>query len=285
MKSLGEFESVFKRALRKRYDFGEVGIQSVLLISDLPDSELIVFDGKVRQFLEKALRGREFSFQHIGREDFNSWADLESALAKINPDLIVSYRLLKVSDERITTSLGVYIDTLSQKTNIPILVLPNPHLLDFDPGFGNNPEVLVATEHLYNDHSLLNYAAALTPHGGKIILAHIEDRDTFEYYMEAISRIPEINTDQARKLISTQLLADSRLYLDSAKVQFSNHRPDLITEIHADFGHLITVYGEIISENDIDLLVFQTKDDTQLAMHSLGYSLAIEFREVPVLLI
>ena len=39
------------------------------------------------------------------------------------------------------------------------------------------------------------------------------------------------------------------------------------------------------AEHGIDLLVMHTKDEDQLAMHGLAYPLAIELRDIPLLLI
>ena len=39
------------------------------------------------------------------------------------------------------------------------------------------------------------------------------------------------------------------------------------------------------TEDEVDLLVLNTKDDDQLAMHGLAYPLAIELREIPLLLL
>ena len=38
-------------------------------------------------------------------------------------------------------------------------------------------------------------------------------------------------------------------------------------------------------EHEIDLLVFNTKDDDQLAMHGLAYPLAVEVRGIPILML
>jgi hypothetical protein len=41
----------------------------------------------------------------------------------------------------------------------------------------------------------------------------------------------------------------------------------------------------LITQHHIDLLVFNTKDDDQLAMHGLAYPLAIELRQIPLLML
>ena len=54
----------------------------------------------------------------------------------------------------------------------------------------------------------------------------------------------------------------------------------------ADLGlEHIREYQNLIEEHQVDLLVFNTKDHDQLAMHGLGYPLAIELRQIPLLML
>ena len=50
-------------------------------------------------------------------------------------------------------------------------------------------------------------------------------------------------------------------------------------------GHHLRQYRELIEEHGIELLVINTKDDDQLAMHGMAYSLSVEMAEVPLLLL
>jgi hypothetical protein len=44
-------------------------------------------------------------------------------------------------------------------------------------------------------------------------------------------------------------------------------------------------YRRLITEHRVDLLVFNTLDDDQLAMHGLAYPLAAELRQIPLLML
>jgi predicted nucleotidyltransferase len=44
-------------------------------------------------------------------------------------------------------------------------------------------------------------------------------------------------------------------------------------------------YKLLVSEYDIDLLVINTKDEDQLAMHGLAYPLTVELRDRAMLLL
>ena len=50
-------------------------------------------------------------------------------------------------------------------------------------------------------------------------------------------------------------------------------------------GHHVREYRRLIDDNQVDLLVANTKDDDQLAMHGMAYSLSVELVDVPMLLL
>ena len=44
-------------------------------------------------------------------------------------------------------------------------------------------------------------------------------------------------------------------------------------------------YRRLIAERNVKLLVMNTKDEDQLAMHGLAYPLSVELRDTPLLLL
>ena len=50
-------------------------------------------------------------------------------------------------------------------------------------------------------------------------------------------------------------------------------------------GHQVADCKALVEEFSIDLVVMNTKDEEQLAMHGLAYPLAIELRSVPLLML
>ena len=50
-------------------------------------------------------------------------------------------------------------------------------------------------------------------------------------------------------------------------------------------GSRLDDYKKLIRDHAVDLLVFNTKDEDQLAMHGVGYPLAVEVREIPLLML
>ena len=50
-------------------------------------------------------------------------------------------------------------------------------------------------------------------------------------------------------------------------------------------GHHLSDYARLVEEHEIDLLVLNTKDEDQMAMHGIAYPLAVELRDVPMLML
>ena len=50
-------------------------------------------------------------------------------------------------------------------------------------------------------------------------------------------------------------------------------------------GHRLVDCVGLVEENKVDLLVLNTKDTDQLAMHGLAYPLAVEVRQIPLLML
>ena len=285
MRDLGEFVSVFKRALRDQLEYRRIEIGKILLVTDLMPGKVAEYADKARHFLAPEFGNDNYQLETISGQDWRNWSELKAHLERVQPDLIVTYRLLRAAHPESLTSLGVYVDTLTQVTPYPVLLLPNPH---FDTAY-KSPEqlgtVMVATEHMYADHSLVNYGIRFTPAENKLYLCHVEDEATFEYYMKAIEKVPELDNELARERLAEQLTAMPRYYAESVAREIEENGTRVKLNSVIDFGHIITRYRELITAQPVSLLVFTTKDDTQLAMHSLGYSLAVEFRDQPVLLL
>ena len=285
MSDLGAFESTFRRALRNNFEYSETNIRRVLIITDKNSSDSAQFIKDIHRFLANTYSIQGYEALTLEGSDFAPWPVLKKKILDLEPDLIVSYRLLWVTGIRAQKSLGSYIDLLSQDTDIPVLVMPHPGLHSIEKILAEPGGVMVATEHGWDDHRQVNYALEFAQRGQPLILVHIEDEDTFEYYMDAVEKIPAIDTQLARDLIKEQLLAGPTHYAESIMEYIKENGLGIELVIHNKFGHLITAYHRLMEKHMTDLLITNTKDDTQLAMHSIGYSLAVEFRETPILLL
>ena len=144
---------------------------------------------------------------------------------------------------------------------------------------------MAIADHLTGDNHLVSYAARLTSPNGKLLLTHVEDQSVFERYMEVIGKISSIDTEPAREAIVEQLLNEPRDYIRScAEVLAEAELPIEIEEV-VTFGHSLLDYKLLIDEKQVDLLVLNTKQEDQLAMHGLAYPLCVELRDTPILML
>jgi hypothetical protein len=163
--------------------------------------------------------------------------------------------------------------------------MPHPaECPDFDPSRGT-ATVMAITDHLAGDHRLVNYGATLTQRGGKLLLTHVEDSAALDRVIETISKIPELDTDYAREEIPKQLLQEPHDYIGSCRAVLQEGELPIVVEEIVCIGHLLKDHLRIVAEQAADLLVLNTKDDDQTAMHGLAYPLSVELRNTPLLML
>ncbi|MGK0219435.1 MAG: hypothetical protein ACI9HE_002937 [Planctomycetota bacterium] len=284
MTRVDQFESAFRSASKQVYHTSSVEIGHVHLVTDLEGATADAFEGSVRKYL--AVLGQDTRWTRTDPKDAR---DLESLLKHVTdgaPDLICTYRNLFSESWRYPYSLGEHVDVLTQIAPCPVLVLPHPTgNTGAVEGLQSTDQVLAIGGHLAGDHSLVDCALRMTAPGGTLRLAHVEDDSTFERYMEAISKIPSIDTDDARETLAIQLMKEPRDYIQSVKRALTKAGSTITVEGAVQMGHHLSEYQRLIDEHTVQLLVMHTKDEDQQAMHGLAYPLAVELRDIPLLLL
>jgi hypothetical protein len=282
--NIDQFESVFKAADKPQFAREPIDVAKVLLVSDLEEPQSRVLEEQIKEFLGDAVN-EDARWELLSEKLFTTVASLIDLVSTAQPNLICTYRNLNVPAPDYPYSLGGYVDVLTQATNVPVLLLPNPHVYpEHDFAKAGRDSVMAITDHLTGDHHLVSYAARLTEASGKLFLTHVEDEVTFERYIATISKIPAIDTDTARDEILEQLLQEPHDYIKSCRAVLEEGTSMHIEEI-VTAGHRLADYKRLIDEHDVDLLVLNTKDEDQLAMHGLAYPLAVELRRLPLLLL
>lgn len=284
---IDEFESMFRAAEREPFAYVDVPIESAVFITDGTPAEAEALKTSLVAFLPRLQSVTHWRL--LTAEDYLNVNQLVGHLNSEQTDLVVTYRHLKEKELVPQHSLGVYLDVLTQATSIPVLVLP---------GTASEPvslkdkvcnRVMVITDHIQGENALINYGVRMCgnqPDGpGGIWLCHIEDDSTFARYMRAIAQIPEIDTEVAQKELDARLLKDASNFISTCIEELKEH--NLPFELHScvERGHRIKQYRKLIEEHDIDLLVTNTKDQDQLAMHGMAYSLSVELTQVAMLLL
>ncbi len=286
MSKVDQFESVFRAALKDPFEYEPLEIKRVLVVTDLSGYEADQLSESAKTFVESATGASVSNWSTLSGEDYSTTIELLERVEQEKPDLIVAYRNLKSQAWKYPHSLGEFLDVLLQLTSSPVLVVPHP-----DAGYASDhslescKRVLAMTDHLANDSRLVSAATYFTGEGGTLTLSHVEDQTVFDRYMDAISKIQQIDTDEARELLANQLLKGPQDYIESCRTVLSERHTEIEIKAQVGFGSNLEEYKRILEESPVDLLVMRTKDNDQLAMHGQAYPLAVELRAIPLLMI
>ena len=279
-----QFESVFRSAAKDPFQYERISFNRILIVSDLEAEEAERFENGVKSFLD--VLGAGPVWKSVRNSDFSSVESLLEAVKAENSDLIVSYRNLRSDAWKWPYTLGEFLDALVQIAEPPVLVVPHPRAgRASEHAMENTDRVMVMTDHLTSDHRLVNVATRLTDKEGQLFLAHVEDEQPFERYIETISKIDSIETEAAKEAIQEQLLKEPRDYIASCVQVLKDHSLTITVESHIGMGHHLSEYRLLLDEHEVDLLIMNTKDEDRLAMHGIAYPLAVELREIPLLLL
>ena len=280
---IDEFESLFRRAEREPFGYGEIPLKTVAVVTDGSDANAQDVVKQLQDFAP-ALSTVE-NWRLLCGGDYANVTELLEKIDAEQTDLIVTYRHLHEKSIVPQHSLGVYLDVMTQVTTIPVLVLPGTAAAPKPLTGRVCNRVMVVTDHISGDDRIINYSVRLCAAGGTVWLCHVEDDSVFNRYMDAISKIPEIETDLAREKLDEQLLKEARDFMQTCIGVLRERKPELNYEPVVTRGHHLKHYRQLIDEHDADLLVANTNDDEQLAMHGMTYSLSVELTDVAMLLL
>ncbi len=283
---LDEFESQFNSAVKTPYEYEGIAFRSIALVCDREEgaSEELL---KIVQSLVPPLAGRsEPQWEVFDRESFATVSDLLSKLENLAPDLVLASRNLKLDHaDNLVYGLTNYIDALTQVMDAPVLLLPERDSTSIAPHCEAPKAIMVETNHLTGDNRLINWGVRFAEPNRRLYLTHVEDGDAFAKYINAISKIPAIDTRLAEQTIHDTLLKLPHDFVSSARTSLESLFPELKVEEIVRFGMALSDYESIIQENAIDLLVLNTKESGQLAMNGIAYAIAVEFKDRPLLLL
>ena len=286
MTNIDQFESVFRSAAKEPFALQDVSIRKILYIRDLEESADAAYFEAVQRFTGTAELLRDAEWMSLSCSKVADIDALMQAVKTDTPDLICTYRNLGAPATRYPFSLGVYVDVLTQVTHVPVLLLPRPELYAKDPGMLTSIDTVMAiTDHLTGDHRLVNYAARLAEPKGTLLITHVEDETVFNRYLETIGRIPAIDTESAAVALREKLLQDPHDYIQSCRKVLAEAYVDISIEEVVTFGRHLADYRHLVEGRTVSLLVLNTKDQDQSAMHGLAYPLTVELRTTPMLLL
>ena len=284
MTVVDQFESVFRSAVRDLFVFEDIHFKSILLVTDIKNDALQKLLKEVQNYLK--VLGSSIHWTLIGPDDFRTTEELLKQVSDSQADLIITYRNLQSRAWRYPHSLGEHLDVLLGKSKPPILIIPHPQAgYARTNAMQTTTNIMAITDHLSADHRLVNYAAAFCTQDGKLILTHIEDRMIFDRYMDAISKIRNINTEDAVEEIRKQLLKGPLDYIESCRKELLQRELHFEIKDIVVFGHRLHEYRTHIETQNIDLLIMNAKQEDKLGMHGMAYTLAVELRSISLLML
>ena len=286
MTRIDQFESVFKSADKPVFRYEPFSVGSPMVLTDLDDEAAESFAVLAGKYAG-AGGSREISAQRVIKgADFSTIEECLELIAVGKPDLICTYRGLHSDCWRWGQSLGSYVEVLTQTVSVPVLVFPHPAAAEtLSAAEAGCRHVMAMTDHLAGDICLVNAALFFTPAQGTLHLTNLEDQQVFERYMEAIDKIPSIDSAAARDSVLAQILKEARDYIQSCRTVVEEQGFDVEIQETVELGLHVADYKRLAAARDVDLLVMNTKDSGQLAMHGLAYELAVELNDIPLLLL
>ena len=277
---IDEFESQFKRALKEPYLFDAVELNKILFVEDSSESEAAQALERVKPLVPQIYQDQEAIWTCLSGKDYSSVRELTQKVEEHKPDLIIVKRGLKTKLEDAVYGLTNYIDTLTQVCSSPVLLLPNS-----TQELNLSGAVLVETDHLTGDSRLINWGVRFALPDKTLILAHIEDDQIFQYYIDVISKISEIDTELAARRIEEILLKLPSDFITQISATLGERCPNLKPESVVRLGHTLSDFHYLLEQREVSLLVINTKVDEQLAMGGKAYGIAVEFKDSPLLLL
>lgn len=298
MTNVDQFESTFRSAAKPVFAYEPLEIRSVLVLTDLEEYDARLLADRIRGcFAGLGLGGaapdgtdaaarEEIAWNVVHGTSYRAVPDLLALVEQDRPDLICTYRHLYTEGWKWPFTLGDHLEVLTQAVAAPVFVVPHPKQeATAGHALANMDVVMAMTDHLSGDGRLVSAAARFTEPGGTLFLTHVEDQAAFERTLGTIGRIPEIDTDVARETIREQLLKEPKDYIASCRKGLEAAGMRLTVEEIVTIDHRLAAYTRLVTEHEVDLLVINTKDDDQMAMHGLAYPLAVEMRQIPLLMI
>ena len=286
MANVDQFESIFRASFKERLQYRETHIRSIILVTDLDEQKSAALLNRIQSFLAVLGNRNELTWFTISGSEYGAAEDLLQVLQGYEADLICSYRNLHSTAWRYPHSLGEHLDVLIQQTEPPVLILPHPQAgYMAEHALRDTRDVMVVSDLVAINHDLVNYAAAFTEPDGTLFLSHVENERIFARYMDAIAKIDVIDTELARERLAEQLLKEPEEYFANCAEILAEHGLQFEVRSMVRFGVCLEEYRHQIESRKLDLLVMHARDEWQQAMNSVSYPLAVELRQIPLLMI
>lgn len=283
MSNVDQFESAFRSAIRPTYEPHSISLKRVLWVTDLNEGETAAYIERHQSSLPNhALESRN-QWQQLSEKDYRTTGELLEQVDQQRPDVICTYRNLNTEDWQFELSIGSRLDTLVSKSPYPVLVLPHPATSPQPAANANgNATVIALTDHLTEDHKLIDYSVSFLARPGSLVLVHLEDQDTFDRYLSAIGHITTIDTTNAEETLRHQLLKEPHTFISTCRERLADSEPQIQVKEIVEFARGIQPFHQHINNEAADLVVINGIDHDQPGIHGLAQRLMNETRQRPI---
>ena len=277
---IDDFESVFRSAVKPTFQYRPLDLHTAAIVTDLAPESVETFAREVQ-----ALLSHLDTNEHLGLHTLSAprdWSDVPTLLERLQdlePQIILTHRHLLGAHKNLGHTLGSVVDTLTQQIETPVMLLP------VGTALREATRVMVVTDHLTGDDPLVNWAIHITPNDGTLLLCHIEDQDVFDRYAEMLGRMKGVPTEDVVQRLKAKLLGLPRDYIRAVKAEMREQGIQEHVVPLVELGQPLEVYRRLVDKEDVRLLICNTKDPHQRAMEALSHALAVELRDLPLLLL
>ncbi|MDE0757742.1 MAG: hypothetical protein OSB45_06235 [Pseudomonadales bacterium] len=257
---------------------------NVLVLSDSGNSGRN-FLKRIQNFISTGDLAQTPEFTELKLPVPGSRSDFLNSIETQSADLMVTHHHLFETFTDPNLGLGTYLETLLQSSPIPLMIVP--HYLDpgLAPATEKLEDVLVISDHFSNSDELINWSAEFVSNSGALWLTHVESEVDFERYMQAIARIPELDTETARTTLCRELLHESMSYIQNCKQQLAKTNPALAVELLACMGQPLHTYRQWLCSDKHELLVIPALAEDRFAQRALTGQLASEYPHIALLIV
>ena len=274
-----EFERAFKKAISLEPTTPKKG--TYISSSDRSRSEYLW--KSLKNFCPPVLAGLEMEF--IGNVQLMSLESAVDLCVDGKSDILICERNLGIENTESPYGLSQYLDAFIYGTDIPVLLLP----ADYPSQIEELPparKIAVETDDIVGNLSLVNWALSFTRNLESVFLMyHLEDRPTFNYYLEIIKTFPGIDTTVFEEELPDAILKRAKSFIDNVKHQIEKAGYNCRVESIVDFGQGFSTHLAMLGSSKPDLVVMKARDKGHAGMHGDSYRLAISLKETAILLI
>jgi hypothetical protein len=277
MLKMDHFASIFRAADKELLLISEVLLSKVVLVTDVSREESLEIWERWKGILPN-----DVELVLFDQETSRSLSNLVQRIDTLGCDLIITYRCLHSDAWKYPFAIGSHVEVLTQVSSCPVLLMPDPRE-NMDP-FTDASLIMLMSGDLSQEGELVGLACGIRGKEAEIILTQLEDNFAMKRLLSLISKIPQIDTDVAERAIFERIEREAEEWVNRCSDLLSQREnPPKITHM---LLHEPTIEDcvQLMRNTKPDMLVINTKDDEQLAIHGLAYPLMVQFRNLPLLL-